>query len=78
MGSMLAKDNVRIRLSSTSDGMLLHLTVNLLKLLMEALLFAERGTGTGMSFAEFAYPLLQAVDWVELVTRHNCLLQVIF
>lgn len=30
----------------------------------------------GLSFAEFAYPLLQGYDWVHLARTHNCRVQV--
>ena len=32
--------------------------------------------GAGLSFAEFAYPLLQGYDWVHLARTHNCRVQV--
>jgi tyrosyl-tRNA synthetase len=35
----------------------------------------EGGDAIGMSFSEFAYPLLQGYDWAELVARRDCLLQ---
>lgn len=32
--------------------------------------------GAGLSFAEFAYPLLQGYDWVHLARTHNCRVQI--
>jgi tyrosyl-tRNA synthetase len=31
---------------------------------------------SGLSFAEFAYPLLQGYDWVHLARAHNCRVQI--
>jgi tyrosyl-tRNA synthetase len=32
--------------------------------------------GAGLSFAEFAYPLLQGYDWLHLARAHHCRVQV--
>lgn len=36
---------------------------------------ASRLAGTGISFTEFSYQLLQANDYLQLYRRHNCVLQ---
>jgi tyrosyl-tRNA synthetase len=51
-----------------------HFTVN--ELVKKDAIAARLAGDTGISYTEFAYPLLQAFDYLTLYRRHNCTLQV--
>lgn len=51
-----------------------HFTVN--ELIKKDAIAYRLENGTGLSYTEFAYPLLQAFDYLTLYRQHNCTLQV--
>lgn len=51
-----------------------HFTVN--ELIKKEAITTRLQTETGLSYTEFAYPLLQAYDYLTLYRQHNCTLQV--
>lgn len=51
-----------------------HFTVN--ELVKKDAIAKRLNSEVGLSYTEFAYPLLQAFDYLELYRRHNCTLQV--
>lgn len=50
-----------------------HFTVN--RMLAKDAVSARLSSDTGISYTEFSYQLLQALDFLELYRRHGCLLQ---
>ncbi len=51
-----------------------HFTVN--NLIKKDAISARLKSDIGLSYTEFAYPLLQATDFLELFRRYNCILQI--
>ncbi len=51
-----------------------HFTVN--NLIKKDAIAARLKSDIGLSYTEFAYPLLQAYDYLELFRRYNCRLQI--
>ena len=51
-----------------------NFTVN--NLIKKEAIFARLKSDIGLSYTEFAYPLLQATDFLELFQRYDCRLQI--